>query len=329
MTQSNVVTFKPIANPSIDILIDNFKQLQQNIHVHDKLERELKKLELMKAVHALIEKDFDKKLDAIDLQLQKKDSNVLKKILYYFFLLGGFVQQASASYIYGYYLFSLISSLSNFWLIIIGVVYTLLDCILFYAFQADLLKTALGLEFTSPDSLRLLETYEEQLRFVTLMNRSLSSLLVITSGVSSEKYKEYVECVKLFNHDLLDKEAMMGQYHESIWRKSFKYGMYIFGILSTVAANYFTAHALLVSIGSGLSGSVLGWIIIVLLTVSSLAFYYAMEGKSLYHMANPDYKLFKDVKKDLLFFKDEESHKLDDAENIVSEYWANNRSSAA
>jgi len=229
-------------------------------------------------------------------------------------------EQISGSYIYAYTFFALIPALTNFWLIIISIVFTVLDCVLFYAFQADLLKTALGLEFGSNDSSELLKIYEEQLSFIILMNESLINPKVLDNSIPPTDYNEYVELVQLFNNDLCKKNASMNIYKESMSRKMFKYGMYAFGVLSTVASGYFTATALLSAISGGLVGTPIGWIITILLIVSGLAFYCAMEGKSLFHLVNPDYALFKDLQARMSVFSRKWPQKLTESAAILNKF---------
>lgn len=306
-------------NIDISKLIENYTSIVAQGDYRTKLEQELAKLSVIQSAHNLILDAINKNTSFDCAQNIKKEKNILKIILYYFFLLGGFAQQISGSYIYAYSFFALIPALTNFWLIIISIVYTVLDCVLFYAFQADLLKLALGVDFTSPDCLRVLETYEEQLRLILLMNEALTNVSIFKSNIGVDEYRKYVRLVQLFNQDLSRKSDLMCNYQESIYRKMFKYGMYAFGVLSTVAASYFTAMALLVAIGGGLVGTPIGWAIIGLLIISGLAFYYAMEGKSLFHLVNPDYTLFKDLQSKLSLFKNKWSDKLIKDAKVVEE----------
>ena len=230
-----------------------------------------------------------------------KECRAMSYFVYYFCLFGGFIQIGSESYLFGSTLFALIPGLVNPWLLVVSLVYVALDAILFYAFDAAQLRDALNIEYTSTGVSKLLETYADQLQEVKELNDMLIQPTVF-SKLSCEEYKEYIACLKSFNDDLLLKQKKIGVYPESNWRKFCKSAIWLFGAFSSVAGDYFIANALLGLINSSLIGTPVGWVIIVLLTISGLGLYCAMEGRSVAHFVNPDFQVFKSLKNDLTLF---------------------------
>lgn len=278
-----------------------------NFRALERQELEAKKLaiiqELKRRISDALREDSSKSIP------KSEDCKAVNYFAYYFCLFGGCVQTGSESYLFGSTLFALIPGLANPWLLFVSLVYVALDAILFYAFDAAQLRESLNVKYTSTGVSKLLETYAEQLQEVTELNLKLKEYLVV-NGLSKIQYTEFVSCLKIFNSDIIKKQETIGNYPESNWRKFCKSAIWVFGAFASVAGDYFIASALLGLIRSSLVGTPIGWVITILLTLSGLGLYCAMEGRSVANLVNPDFQAFKDLKKDLTLFGKNNNEKL-------------------
>lgn len=284
--------------------IQEFNELVEADDIKSQLRQEKNKLELMREVENKIKTDLlvHQPSKAPEKEQQKSK---LKKILshsaYYFLLVFGLFQSGIGSYLFGMNLFLLIPGIPNLLLIAASAVYTLLDCILFYAFQISLLRQGLGIPFTKSQQHELIETYKEQLKTAMALNEYINTLPVLS--IDNQLYKEYLRCTEAINEDLRKKNLEMNAYKESIPKAVLKYAVLTFGAISTVAGSYFIANTYMAIAASSLIGTPLGWIIIGLTIMTGLGFYCFMGAKGAARLANPDYEAFHKLKEEFKEFE--------------------------
>lgn len=242
--------------------------------------------------------------------VESKCNSSVNYFAYYFCLFGGFIQTGSESYLFGSTLFALIPGLANPWLLCVSLVYVVLDAVLFYAFDAAQLRDSLNIEYTSTGVSQLMQTYALQLQEVTALNEKLSKLQRV-EGLSLKDYAAYIACLKICNEDIRHKQKTIGAYPESSWRKFCKSAIWVFGAFASVAGDYFIASALLGLISSSSVGTPVGWVITILLALSGLGLYCAMEGRSVANLVNPDFRAFKDLKHNLTLFDKSKNYDSD------------------
>ena len=315
LAQNNDLTSKSLDDLKLEFVV-LFKQTQTlNIRSLQRQKLETSKLAVIQELTNRISLALNEQSQ--NNTVESKCNSSVNYFAYYFCLFGGFIQTGSESYLFGSTLFALIPGLVNPWLLCVSLVYVVLDAVLFYAFDAAQLRDSLNIEYTSTGVSQLMQTYAEQLQKVTALNEKLSKLQRIES-LSLEDYAAYIACLKSFNADICHKQNTIGAYPESSWRKFCKSAIWVFGAFASVAGDYFIASALLGLIRSSLVGTPVGWVITILLTLSGLGLYCAMEGRSVANLVNPDFQAFKDLKHDLTLFDKSKNYDsdLDSALNL-------------
>ncbi|MBI5448226.1 MAG: hypothetical protein HY939_05815 [Gammaproteobacteria bacterium] len=268
-------------------------------------------------------KSFDVHLEENKVQEKEKKLPrfpVLRKIAYYLLLSLGVIEDAVFSYVSGQALLSIIPGISNPFLIAGSLFITLLNCILFYAFEASMLKDALKIPSFDGNAKVIIHTIEQQIEMANKINGALFDVRRVNK-MSAADYKAYADAAVSINTQVITERNHFTHYKESIPRKIIRWGVNIFGVTLTIAGSYFSAVSLLGTISASLVGTPAGWVIIALIVLAGLAFYFAMEGKALFRAFNPESQSFKQTKKALLEFdeRSEEEFKQVYEEKLQSE----------
>jgi hypothetical protein len=240
------------------------------------------------------------------------------KALYYFLLLFGLFEDTAGSYLASTALLALLPGLFNPFIMITSILYTVLGCILFYAYEVSFLKDALGIPYTNSNAHQLLVTYSEQLKAIKTINQHITSVPIIT--IDDEEYDNYLQLVALLNQDLQIKYNAMDSYQESTAKKILKFGVLAFGALSSITGSYFMATYLLALMSTALIGTPVGWGIVVLAIIAGFGFSYVMGNRGLARLFNPDYNNFKELKKELRLFQEEYPPQLEQAKAIKDRF---------
>jgi hypothetical protein len=217
-----------------------------------------------------------------------------KQMLYPGLLLFGVFENLVNSYFFGATLFALIPRMTDPTLIIMSLTYAFLDSVLFYLYQASVLREALDIPSSSKIS-RLIDVYAEQLGTMHIMNRLLSSLAVLT--LPHEQYADYIRFARLANDDLRMKYHTISAMKEPWYKELFKAGVFVFGMISSLAGSYFVAMTFLTLLAAPLVGTPIGWLIIVATMLLGLGFHYAMDASGMTRVVNRDYLNYQDLKK--------------------------------
>ena len=215
-------------------------------------------------------------------------SQALLKISYLFCLIFGTLENGASSFLFSANLFIVIPGISQFALYSLIAVYTLLDAILFYAFEVSFLKKALGIIATDNHDVLLNETYEQQLHAAMSINQILNDK--ITHTWPQEDYAAYGSAMAMFNAHLLKKHQTMEAYKSSNLRIGIENGVVLFGALACVADSYFMAKTALLMFQISLMSSPLAFALVVGMVVACLVLYYTMRVQSMSKLLNPDRK---------------------------------------
>jgi hypothetical protein len=218
-------------------------------------------------------------------------------MLYYFLIPFGVLQDAIGSFLFSSTLFALIPSITSPVVIAVSVLYTVLDCILFFAFEVSFLKPALGLDIKTNELGSALDIYSQKLKATIEINALITNVRLIDTA--PEFYHKHKNHALKCNQEITELKNKMGDDKESILKKILKWGVIGFGILSSIAGNYFMATSLLTAFCAPLLGTPIGWGIIVLSILGGLGFYYAMGATSMINLVNPDRMKFKELKTEL------------------------------
>ncbi len=308
---NNVVPFSIMHSSEEELstlqLLNTFKQLSVSL---DNLADEHKKLLIIKQIEARLNARFSPPIRPIPIPCVPTNDyqQALLKLTYQFCMIFGFFDKAASSFLFGSNLFSAIPGLSHPTLLVLTSIYTLLDAILFYAFEISFLKEALGIEFVDDSSCELNKVYTEQLESVVRINIMLHRRE--TYDWDKADYDQYCQCMTELNTHLIRKQKTMKEYARSGLKMGIEYCVTAFGALSSIADSYFMAKTALLSLHVSFMGSPLGWAFVVCMVVSSLVFYYSMSVKSMSKLLNPDMQSYNTLKTDLTFFKTQHEHSV-------------------
>jgi len=306
---------RPNARWSIDQLRTHFEMLEECEFPYDKVKHEREKLFLMEVFHQKLvlqtnRKKFKSKDAEKDLSFWRR---LLVNMVYYFLLLFGLLQDATASYTFGAFLFGLIPTISNPLIIICAVFYTLIECALFYAFEVSLLKDLLDMPNERNGAGLLIDTYSDQIKVLVKINQQLTSLATLVC--TEDDFNHYVILAKLLNASRIKIYDAIASHRLSKTRKILKVGIIAFGVLTNIAGSYYFVLSSLAAVAPTLVGTPLGWGLIVLTILAGIGFYFAMGGSAMANILNQDYDRFQVLKKDISDFK--ENH-ADELSNIAA-----------
>ena len=228
-------------------------------------------------------------------------SQSVLKVAYLFCLLFGGLENGASSFLFSSNLFIIIPGISQFALYSLISVYTLLDAVLFYAFEVSFLKKALGIVATDNSKSLLNETYAQQLKSVMEINCILHAKE--TASWDQGGYAAYCEAKDIFNGHLLKKHGMMQKYDSSNVLIGIEKGVVLFGALSCVADSYFMAQTALVTLHISFMSSPLGFALVVGMVVASLVLYYTMRVQSMSELLHPARESHNALQEDLIKFE--------------------------
>ena len=259
--------------------------------------QEISALEQERLKLALIKKLFDEQRI---LDFKKNTDNtsnptgLTEQGIYYFLVTFGLIEQCAGSFVFGASLFGLIPGISKFSLIAISLVYTLLDSLLFYAFEVTFLKEALGIESLNSELKGMLEIFKEQLYYVELLNIHIEAL-----KKSPDFNHELLNILEKINKDMIEKCHIMQDQPISASRQFVQYGVLSFGVLANVAESYFLAHSFLILLTPTLAFTGMGYLLIAITIIANLGFFYAMGASSVVKIMHPDLDDLKALKRDI------------------------------
>lgn len=286
-------------NYSLEELLCEFKRLTNHTETQD---QETRKLIILKRVERHLDNQFYNPIVPIPVanQQSNKTYEAILKLAYQFCMVFGFFEKAAGSFLFGSNLFAIIPGINHFSLYALTFVYTLIDALLFYAFEVSFLKKALGVVFADNGACLLNKTYIEQLKSVEVINEILRSADTLDWAQGTRA--TYRECVAVFNAHLLEKHERIGCYQQTSFRMGVEYGVALFGGLTSIADSYFMAKNALLLLHLSFASSPLGSFLVVCMVVSALVFYYAMNVKSMSDAVNPDRKSYYALKEGLSMF---------------------------
>lgn len=290
------------ANAPLCELIKEFRDLDQ---VLDNPEFETRKLVILQVIEKQLRSQYNRPIQPIAIESPQSSDyqQVLLKIAYQFCMIFGFFEKAAGSFIFGSNLFALIPGLGHVSLYALTTIYSLLDALLFYAFEVSFLRKAMGIIFSDNGPCVLNETYSQQLAASIDINILLNRRE--TCDWDPGTYRQYCEALNLINAHLLQKHETMDAYSRSEIRMAVEYGVVLFGGLSSIADSYFMAKTAMLALHISFLSSPLACALVVAMVVSALVFYYAMGARGMSKLVNPDRKSYNALKEGLTLFKNE------------------------
>lgn len=276
--------------------------------VLDNQEYETRKLIILKIIEQRLRTKLNRPIVPMVEQsaIVSDHKQAIVQFVYKFCLVFGCFEKAAGSFLFGSNLFALIPGISHFSLYTLTIIYTLLDALLFYAFEVSFLKKALGVVFPEHGACILNATFSDQLQTTIEINLMLNRRESIDWEIENAKeYEVYCDAAKLFNHHLLKKHATMKEYTTSTWKRCIENGVVLFGAISSVADSYFVAKTALLTLHISFMSSPIGCALVVAIVVSALVFYYAMGARSMSKLINPDRKSYNALRDGLGLFRSE------------------------
>ncbi len=277
-------------------LVAEFQQLNVDLN---KQEFEMRKLMIVNRLLAHLKGSVD--VLAAENPKSSAYSQSVLKVAYLFCLLFGGLENGASSFLFSSNLFIIIPGISQFALYSLISVYTLLDAVLFYAFEVSFLKKALGIVATDNSKSLLNETYAQQLKSVMEINYILNAKE--TAKWNQVDYEAYCAARDVFNDHLLKKNAAMLNYVSSPLLIGIEKGVVLFGAFSCVVDSYFMAQTALVTLHVSFMSSPLGFVLVVGMVVASLVLYYTMRVQSMSELLHPDRESHNALQADLIKFK--------------------------
>ena len=126
--------------------------IADDAHHHNHLAREKQKLDIIIALEHRIQEAISSLAPEEPAEPPPKRS-IFKKItgrlFYYFLLTFGLFEDAIGSYLYGSTLIGAIPGIPHPVLIVCSIIFTALNCLLFYAFEVSMMKQAFGIPLTT------------------------------------------------------------------------------------------------------------------------------------------------------------------------------------
>jgi hypothetical protein len=310
---------QPIPDESWNIiqLSNAFDALVSQTDAHKRVDREKMKLLIMQIVEQKIKKEMSG-FAVVRPMAEKSKQGVMqwlsKQALYLCLLSFGVFENTATSYFFGFTLFSLIPALSNPILMIAAAIYTVLEGVLFYIYEASLLEVALGVSQRNWEPHRLIKLYTEQLQISKQVNQRLTSIPILV--MKNDVYDAYVKFTGLMNKDLQVKCKAASEAESSILRRIIKAAVLLFGAVSSVAGSYFLVIAMMSILAAPLVGTPVGWCIILLTVVAGLGYHYAMGTTSMSRVLSSDYDQFQTLKKEWAEFQETYSYDLSKVQTI-------------
>ena len=125
-------------------LIIEFRRLSET---NEKQETEKRRLLILQMIEEQLSRQLSKPITPINTE-QAAVWNCRQALLtcaYQFCMVFGFLEKAAGSFLFGSTLFALIPGIGRITLYILTTIYTLLDALLFYAFEVSFLRKAMGI----------------------------------------------------------------------------------------------------------------------------------------------------------------------------------------
>ena len=290
------------SSASLSDLINEFRTLDQVLGNQDS---ETRKLIILQVLEKQLRAEYNRPIRPIARETSQSSDyqQVLLKISYQFCMIFGFFEKAAGSFLFGSNLFALIPGIGNVSLYALTTIYSLLDALLFYAFEVSFLRKAMGIIFSDNGACVLNEIYAQQLTASIEINILLNRRE--TLDWDQDTYGQYCRALELLNAHLLKKHATMGDYSRPKIRMAVEYGVVLFGGLSSVADSYFMAKTAMLALHISFLSSPLACALVVAMVVSALVFYYAMGARGMSQLVNPDRESYNALKEGLTLFKSE------------------------
>jgi hypothetical protein len=223
-----------------------------------------------------------------------------KWILFGVLISGGLMYNGFDDFLGGQSLLDLIPGLSNSLVFGLSVVACLLDAILYYAFQTNIIRKELELASFS-QSKSLLEIYSEQIEVANNINKILFDVKDVAK-ISAPDYFQYCCFAKCLNQDIAHKNSKI-QYSEDSLTKFLRWSLIGFGAFMSAGGTYFTAVSFLTAAAPALIGTTIGGGISLFLVMVSVLNSCATQADSLFSLLNPTLRKFESVKEELEAFE--------------------------
>lgn len=281
-------------------LTKKFEQLtlKKELSSREKIRCEEEKLEIFQRLESHLKKLLVVSEKVAEKKVKKKRFMSLRKGFYGFLLFFGLIEDSIGSFLFAQNLLILIPKITNPLVLLGSVIIMLINSILFYAFEASILKSALGIAGSSKQRRHLIQIYNDKVDSLENINKLLFNI-DIAHQVNLSFYKSLIKLAMQMNQDIEELQQNIGKYKETLPKKMARWFVTGFGAAMCAAGTYFMATSLLTVVAASLLGTPVGWALIALMMIAGLGFYFAMQGKSMVALLNPEYSPFKALKKDL------------------------------
>ncbi|HVT63197.1 MAG TPA: hypothetical protein VHD33_06920 [Legionellaceae bacterium] len=275
------------SSETISNLIEHYQNLQ-NQNVVNRLHNEKSKLEIIKSIKDKLNREIQVSTSTQQPTNLREDNNSffkhLKTIIFYFLTILGIGFNSSRNYLSATFLIAVIPKLTQPVQIFLAIVFVFFQEMLFLGFEISLLKKAFDPSSSKTDLFLLIDIYIEQIHLAKEINKQLSCMLALS--IDDDSYHQYMQFVKLLNHDIQKKCDITNNYENSVFRKALTAATLVIGIISSIASSYFMITTILKALATSIISTPLGGFIIALAILVDLGFYYAMGATSVLKLMN-------------------------------------------
>ncbi len=275
----------------------------QNLSAENTQEIEAQKLDIIQAIYDSIIDTFNLyPQPTIDVN-QHKCCSSFNYFFYNSLLITSLFKHSLSSFLFGITLLELIPGISHMQSMLISIIYTFLDSIIFYAIEISYLKKALNIQDDYDAICELMDTYILQLKLVKAINQELAS--GNSTLFSKEEYHAYLECVVLLNNDIIQKFSKINEHQDSTLKCIIKNLIILIGAISKIAGSYFIAKSLLLTFAASLVGTPFGILFIATIIFGGVGFFYALGEHSISKLINPEMESFNKLKRNYIGFEND------------------------
>lgn len=260
------------------------------------------KLFIINSIESHIEKNFGSDLYVVNISKKApNNSGYLHYFMYRVLSFCGILISGIIGFLGGNGLLSLIQWLPNPVLLAFSAALGVVNSILFFAIEANMIKNSLGVNSLGKNTNSLLHAHAEQIDATKRINKMLFDFIYVKK-MSRSDYANYAKIAFKFNRNVKSKVQSFIAYKEPPTITILRWGVTGLGAVLAAGNGYFLMTSLLGIVAAPLLGTPVGWAIIGLTIATTLSLYFSIRSKAMFGMVNPNYQEFNKVKNKLIKF---------------------------
>jgi|GEM_PF-5542928 len=217
-----------------------------------------------------------------------------KRVRYGFLLFAGILSEGIGSFLGSADIASVIPSISDFGILVISVSFSIINAFLFYAFESNAIREAMGLDTREGTGLHLAAD-EEEIELTIEINQEVNNRAI--NKLSRPQYAAHAKFIDTLNTAVMNKKQFQhSEMQEKLPLKVLRYLITGLGALMMSFNGFFMVKALLLSLAPSLLLTPAGPILMALGIGVMLTYFLEVRCKSVMGFLNPGIQKFKEVK---------------------------------